>query len=412
MSKEIIVERGTKTVYREGSKIVKQFKAGYPKSAVIKEAFNHALAEESGLNVPALLEVKNTGEGWALVIEAVEGKTMAQLMAEQPENLEALMTQFVEIQSDIHRRTCKQMGRLKDKLNAQISSLRDELDASTRYELHVRLENMKPHTKITHGDFNPTNVLIGEDGKVHIRAGASCIGQGLGTVLVQLVVTNAKLTRDQVVYDGNSTFITPDSGDTSGSRQTLITGEACRRACEKFTAALEGHTMKDLNGQEFYGEYYAKTDPLGADKPNPVSHVAYGYATQMCILDKKTGKLEKIVAAHDVGKAVNPRSCEGQIEGGVVMSMGYALREQYPIDENCKPIDKYGKLGLFRAHEIPEIEAIVIDKPGLSVACGAIGIGEITSIPTAPAIAEAYYQYDHERRTVLPLVHTPYERKW
>ena len=168
MSKEIIVERGTKTVYREGSKIVKQFKAGYPKSAVIKEAFNHALAEESGLNVPALLEVKNTGEGWALVIEAVEGKTMAQLMAEQPENLEALMTQFVEIQSDIHRRTCKQMGRLKDKLNAQISSLRDELDASTRYELHVRLENMKPHTKITHGDFNPTNVLIGDDGKVYI----------------------------------------------------------------------------------------------------------------------------------------------------------------------------------------------------------------------------------------------------
>lgn len=131
----------------------------------------------------------------------------------------------------------------------------------------------------------------------------------------------------------------------------------------------------------------------------------------MCILDKKTGKLEKIVAAHDVGKAVNPRSCEGQIEGGVVMSMGYALREQYPIDENCKPIDKYGKLGLFRAHEIPQIDAIVIDKPGLDVACGAIGIGEITSIPTAPAIAEAYYQYDHERRTVLPLAHTPYERK-
>ena len=127
--------------------------------------------------------------------------------------------------------------------------------------------------------------------------------------------------------------------------------------------------------------------------PNPVSHVAYGYATQMCILDKKTGKLEKIVAAHDVGKAVNPRSCEGQIEGGVVMSMGYALREQYPIDDNCKPIDKYGKLGLFRAHEIPEDRGTSSSTSrGLSVACGAIGIGEITSIPTAPAIAEAYYQ--------------------
>ena len=168
MSKEIIVERGTKTVYRDGDTIVKQFKAGYPKSAVIKEAFNHALAEEVGLNVPELLEVKDTGEGWALVIRNIPGKTMAQLMQEQPENIDSLMEQFVDIQSDIHKYTCKQMGRLKDKLNAQISSLRDELDATTRYELHVRLENMKPHTKITHGDFNPTNVLIGDDGKVYI----------------------------------------------------------------------------------------------------------------------------------------------------------------------------------------------------------------------------------------------------
>lgn len=168
MSKEIIVERGTKTVYRDGDTIVKQFKAGYPKSAVIKEAFNHALAEEVGLNVPELLEVKDTGEGWALVIRNIPGKTMAQLMQEQPENIDSLMEQFVDIQSDIHKYTCKQMGRLKDKLNAQISSLRDELDATTRYELQVRLENMKPHTKITHGDFNPTNVLIGDDGKVYI----------------------------------------------------------------------------------------------------------------------------------------------------------------------------------------------------------------------------------------------------
>lgn len=88
----------------------------------------------------------------------------------------------------------------------------------------------------------------------------------------------------------------------------------------------------------------------------------------MCILDKKTGKIEEMVAAHDVGKAVNPLSCEGQIEGGVVMSIGFALREHYPIDENCKPIDKYGSLGLFRSHEIPKIDAIVVDKPGLNVA--------------------------------------------
>ena len=258
-------------------------------------------------------------------------------------------------------------------------------------------------------DYGRCKLVIGEDGKVHIRAGASCIGQGLGTVLVQLVVTNAKLTRDQVVYDGNSTFITPDSGDTSGSRQTLVTGEACRRACLLLRDAMEYRSLSDLKGQEFYGEYYAKTNPLGANVPNPVSHVAYGYATQMCILDKETGKIKKMVAAHDVGKAINPLSCEGQIEGGVVMSMGYALTEQYPLDHG-KPTAKYGTLGLFRSHQIPEIKAIVIDKPGLNLANGAIGIGEITSIPTAPAIAQAYYRYDGERRRSLPLDHTPYKK--
>ncbi len=260
-------------------------------------------------------------------------------------------------------------------------------------------------------DYGRCKLIVEADEKLHIYTGASCIGQGLGTVLMQMVVTNTPLSRQQVVYERSNTWISPDSGDTSGSRQTLITGEACRRACELFSRALAGKSMKELAGQEFYGEYYAKTDPLGAQKENPVSHVAYGYATQLCVLDKKSGRIEKIVAAHDVGKAVNPRSCEGQIEGGVVMSMGYALREQYPIDENCRPIEKYGELGLFRAHEIPEIKAIVIDKPGLPYACGAIGIGEITSIPTAPAIAQAYYRLDGERRTVLPLVHTPYERK-
>ena len=258
-------------------------------------------------------------------------------------------------------------------------------------------------------DYGRCKLVIGDDGKVHIRAGASCIGQGLGTVLVQFVVTNAKLTRDQVVYDGNSTFITPDSGDTSGSRQTLVTGEACRRACLLLRDAMEYRSLSDLKGQEFYGEYYAKTNPLGANVPNPVSHVAYGYATQMCILDKETGKIKKMVAAHDVGKAINPLSCEGQIEGGVVMSMGYALTEQYPLDHG-KPTAKYGTLGLFRSHQIPEIKAIVIDKPGLNLANGAIGIGEITSIPTAPAIAQAYYRYDGERRRSLPLDHTPYKK--
>ena len=261
-------------------------------------------------------------------------------------------------------------------------------------------------------DTGRCKLIVEADGKLHIYSGASCIGQGLGTVLVQMIVSNTDLSRDDIVYERSNTWIAPDSGDTSGSRQTLVTGEACRRACEKLMEAKKQvSSLADLEGQVFYGEYLAKTDPLGANVPNPVSHVAYGYATQLCVLDPKTGLVEQMVAAHDVGKAINPLSCEGQIEGGVVMSMGYALTEQYHFDNNCKPINKYGTLGLFRAHQTPPIKAIVVDKPGLNVACGAIGIGEITSIPTAPAIADAYYRLDGERRYELPLCNTPYERK-
>lgn len=250
--------------------------------------------------------------------------------------------------------------------------------------------------------------LIVRDGKVHIHSGASCIGQGVGTVLVQVVCETASLPITKIVYHASDTKIAPDSGTTSGSRQTLVTGEAGRRAADELRKALQEKTLEELEGQEFYGEYLAKTDRMGADKEFPVSHVAYGYATQVCVLNED-GTIQKIVAAHDVGKAVNPKSVEGQIEGGVVMSTGYALTEKYVL-ENGVPKSKYGTLGLFRANKVPEIESIIIEKPGIEMAYGAIGIGEITSIPTAPAIAGAYYKYDGEFRTSLPLANTPYAK--
>ena len=295
-----------------------------------------------------------------------------------------------------------------------LEAVKEEYDAAMAAGKPVGLACAMKNAGVGVGipDWGRAKLIVEEDQKLHIYAGASCIGQGLGTVLVQMVVSNTDLRRDDIVYERSNTWIAPDSGTTSGSRQTMITGEAVRRACEKLMEAKkDGKTLVDLAGQEFYGEYLAKTDPLGADVPNPVSHVAYGYATQVCILDSKSRKIDTMIAAHDVGKAVNPLSCEGQIEGGVVMSLGFALTERYPIDENCKPIDKFGALGLFRAHEIPKIKAIVIDKPGLNVACGAIGIGEITSIPTAPAVTDAYYRLDGERRFTLPISGTPYERK-
>ena len=250
--------------------------------------------------------------------------------------------------------------------------------------------------------------LAVRDGRLHIHAGASCIGQGLGTVLVQIVCETTGLPRESVVYAPPNTGNSPDSGTTSGSRQTLITGEAARRASALLSEALAKKPLSALEGEEYYAEYLAKTDPLGSDKPNPVSHVAYGYATQVAILGED-GKLKKIIAAHDVGRAVNPLSVEGQIEGGVVMSMGFALTEQYPLLE-CRPTAKYGTLGLPRANTVPEIEPIIVEKAGLNVAYGAIGIGEITSIPTAPAIADAYYRFDGKERSVLPLSDTPYSK--
>lgn len=251
--------------------------------------------------------------------------------------------------------------------------------------------------------------LVVKDAKVHIHTGASCIGQGLGTVLVQIVCETTGLPREAVVYAPPNTGNSPDSGTTSGSRQTLITGEAARRACELLNAAMANSSLADLEGEIYYAEYLAKTDPLGSPKPNPVSHVAYGYATQVAILGED-GKLRKIIAAHDVGRAVNPLSVEGQIEGGVVMSMGFALTERYPLTD-CKPTAKFGTLGLLRANEIPEIEPIIVEKAGLQVAYGAIGIGEITAIPTAPAIADAYYRLDGKARSRLPLADTPYGKR-
>ena len=251
--------------------------------------------------------------------------------------------------------------------------------------------------------------LTVEDGRIHIRAGASCIGQGLGTVLTRMVCEQTGIGADRIVYERADTADSPDAGTTSGSRQTLFTGEACRRACQDLMAALGDRPLSDLDGREFRGEYLGVTDPLGADVPHPVSHVAYGFATQACILDED-GRIERIVAAHDVGRAVDPLSVEGQIEGGVVMSMGYALTERYPL-KDCRPTAKFGTLGLLRADQIPEIVPIIVEKPGLDLACGAIGIGEITSIPTAPAIADAYFRYDGRFRRSLPLEGTPYSRK-
>ncbi|MGG7188016.1 selenium-dependent xanthine dehydrogenase [Clostridium paraputrificum] len=251
-------------------------------------------------------------------------------------------------------------------------------------------------------------ILEIKDGKIHIRSSAACIGQGLGTILTQILCQTLDITPDKVVYEAPDTRRTPDSGTTTASRQTTFTGEAVRVTALKVKEALNGRTLDALNGQEFYGEFSGVTDKMGSDKKNPVSHVAYGFATQVVILDEN-GKLKKVVAAHDVGKAINPKNVEGQIEGGVVMGLGYALTEDYPL-KNSVPTAKFGTLGLLRATAVPEIKAMVIEKNTNDLSYGAKGVGEITCIPTAPAVQGAYYKFDGVFRTKLPLQNTFYKK--
>jgi len=251
--------------------------------------------------------------------------------------------------------------------------------------------------------------LIIKDSKVYIHSSAACIGQGLGTILTQIVCETLNLSSDKVVYAAPDTLNSPDSGNTTASRQTLFTGEATKRAAIKLLDTLSYQKLENLEGEEFDGEFKGITDKMNSIKQNPISHVAYGYATQVVILNDE-GKIEKVIAVHDVGTPVNPKNIEGQIEGGVVMSLGYALTEDYPLISSV-PTAKFATLGLFKATEVPKIETIILGKGNTKLAYGAKGIGEICSIPTAPAVAGAYYNYDGEFRTKLPIANTPYSKK-
>lgn len=251
-------------------------------------------------------------------------------------------------------------------------------------------------------------LLSVEKGKVHIRTSAACIGQGVGTIALQMVCETTGLTPKDIVVEAPSTKRTPNSGTTTASRQTVFTGEATKMAALKLKEALSKNSLSELEGVEFMGEYSGITDPMNSEKDYPKSHVAYGYATQVVVLDDD-GKVKKVVAAHDVGKAINPKNVEGQIEGGVVMGLGYALTEDLKVEKGVIK-SKFGTLGLLRSTDVPEIESIIIEKNTEDLAYGAKGVGEIVVIPTAPAVQGAYYKYDGKFRTSLPLKGTAYKR--
>ena len=166
MSKTILAVRPGKTIYRDGDTLVKEFDENYSKPDILNEALNQARVENIGINVPKVLGVQTIEGKWSIVSEFIEGKTLAQLMEENPAKKDEYLEMFVDLQMKVHAAKCPLLNTLKDKLNRKISET--TLDATTRYELHTRLEGMPKHNKVCHGDFNPSNIIIKDDGTAYI----------------------------------------------------------------------------------------------------------------------------------------------------------------------------------------------------------------------------------------------------
>ncbi len=166
MEKQILAARTHKTIYREGDKVVKLFGQGFSKADVLNEALNQARVEETGLNIPKLLEVGLIDGKWAITLEYIEGETLASLMEKTPSKWQEYLELFVNLQLEVQAKTCPLLNKLKDKMNRKITEA--TIDPSIRYELHTRLESMPKHTKVCHGDFNPSNIVIATDGTPYI----------------------------------------------------------------------------------------------------------------------------------------------------------------------------------------------------------------------------------------------------
>ena len=162
----VIAVRNDKTVYRDGDRCIKVFHQGYSKADILNEALNQARIEETGLNIPKILEVTMIAGNWAIVSEFISGKTLAQLMQENPDKKDEYLAMLVDLQLTVQATTCPKLNKLKDKMNSKIAQA--DLDATTRYDLHTRLEGMPRHNKVCHGDFNPSNIIISDDGKPYI----------------------------------------------------------------------------------------------------------------------------------------------------------------------------------------------------------------------------------------------------
>lgn len=244
-----------------------------------------------------------------------------------------------------------------------------------------------------------------DDGTVEVRHCWTEMGQGVDTIALQVVVEELGVepASVRVVVDTTREL---GAGQTTGSRGTVMAAGAIADACRN--AEVGGR----VPGVEYQGEYIIDwTNSMNDDVENPTIHSTFSYAAQLVIADPDTGEIEKVVAVHDVGRAINPTLCEGQIEGSVHMGLGYALTEEFPTDELGRPTkDTLRALGILRPKDTPEIEAILVEVPQPNSPYGIKGIGEIGLVPTAGAVAAALHEVDGVWRDTLPMsVHHPVE---
>ena len=238
-----------------------------------------------------------------------------------------------------------------------------------------------------------------DDGRIEVRHGWTEMGQGVHTVALQIAAQelNVDPERIDVIIDTTREL---GFGQTTGSRGTLMTAGSVAAACQ---AALAANCEV---GVDHHGEYVVDwTHHLGdPEHPSPTIHSCFSYAAQLVEIDHASGAIDRVLAVHDVGKAVNPTLVEGQIEGSVHMGLGYALTEDFPSDETGMPaVETLRQLGILRAKDIPKIDVKVVEVPQPRSPYGIKGVGEIGLVPTAPAVAAALYSFDGERRRTLPM---------
>mgnify|MGYP001820196323 FL=1 len=251
-------------------------------------------------------------------------------------------------------------------------------------------------------EISDTRLKVVASDRIELCHGWTEMGQGIHTVARQILCEVLGLYGSVQIDVKCSTGAEAMGGVTTASRGTALLGNSVIAAAQKLKADLEGRLLADLVGRVYVARFVVDWTTDHHVDGEIISHFSYGYATHLAVLDAE-GKLKAIHAAHDGGKIINPILYEGQIEGGVVMGMGYALSEQLPLKDGRLTSKRMSKLGLLKAKDVPEIRAIGVECADPMGPFGAKGVGEIVCIPTAAAIANAYCRFDGQRRYRLPL---------